>query len=144
MSRPFLWLVVALAAAPARLKELGYLDPPVDRQHELRRTISAAVYASLLFLPVLVYGFGKGWPTAWILFGVLDGAALLFFAGSGLWAARELWNIRHPGPAMPAAGLEATAATSPPHDARLEAAPLAPPATADSGDDEPAPPPAGG
>lgn len=102
MNRSVLWLVLAVLAAPAfaflvyrAAQELGFLDPPINRQHELRRTISLAVYAFLIFLPVLVYGFGKRWPRAWVIFGFLDGAALLFFAGSGLWAARELWRIRH-------------------------------------------------
>lgn len=103
MTRPFVWLAIAIAASPAiawlvyRLaRGLGFLEPPLDRQHELRRTIVLAIYALLLFLPVLFYGFEKGWPRAWVLFGFVDGAALLFFAGSGLWAGRELWRIRHP------------------------------------------------
>src|SRR6476646_3589399 len=108
MARPFLWLAVAVAAAPAfawivyRLaKGLGFLEPPADRQHELRRTIIVAIYALLLFLPVLFYGIEKRWPRAWIIFGVVDGAALLFFAASGAWAARALWKIRHPEPVIP-------------------------------------------
>ena len=59
MARPFLWLAVAFVAAPGfawivyRLaKGLGFLEPPSDRQHELRRTIIVAIYALLLFLPV--------------------------------------------------------------------------------------------
>lgn len=111
MSGPFLWLVLAILAAPAlaflayrAAQELGFLEPPIDRQHELRRTISLAVYAFLIFLPVLVYGFGKRWPRAWVIFGFLDGAALLFFAGSGIWAARELWRIRHPEIVLPPPG----------------------------------------
>jgi hypothetical protein len=110
MTRPFLWLAVALAAAPAfawivyRLaKGLGFLDPPADRQHELRRSIVVAIYAFLLFLPVLFYGFEKGWPRAWVIFGIVDGLALLFFAASGAWAARALWRLRHPAPALPEA-----------------------------------------
>lgn len=102
MTRPFLWMALAVAAAPAfaylvyRLaKGLGFLEAPIDRQHELRRTIVLAVYAFLLFLPVLFYGFEKRWPRAWVLFGFVDGLALLFFAGSGLWAARSLWKLRH-------------------------------------------------
>jgi len=96
-------LVLVTAPAIAFLvyrgaRELGFLEPPVDRQHELRRTIMLAVYALLLFLPVLVFGFGKRLPRAWVIFGILDGAALLFFAGSGAWAARELWALRHPEP----------------------------------------------
>jgi len=108
MARPFLWLTVAVAAAPGfawivyRLaKGLGFLEPPADRQHELRRTIVVAIYALLLFLPVLFYGIEKRWPRAWIIFGVVDGVALLFFAASGAWAARALWKIRHPEPVFP-------------------------------------------
>ncbi|MEO8188796.1 MAG: hypothetical protein ABI682_00525 [Acidobacteriota bacterium] len=107
LTRPFLWMAVALAAAPAfaylvyRLaKGLGFLEPPVDRQHELRRTIVVAIYAFLLFLPVLFYGFEKRWPRAWVLFGFVDGLALLFFAASGLWAGRSLWKLRHSGPEL--------------------------------------------
>ena len=108
MTRPFLWLAVAVAAAPAfawivyRLaRGLGFLEPPADRQHELRRTIVVAVYAFLLFLPVLFYGFEKRWPRAWVIFGIVDGLALLFFAASGAWAARTLWRLRHPEPVLP-------------------------------------------
>jgi hypothetical protein len=110
MTRPFLWLAVAVAAAPAfawlvyRLaRGLGFLEPPADRQHELRRTIVVAVYAFLLFLPVLFYGFEKGWPRAWVIFGIVDGLALLFFAASGAWAARTLWRLRHPEPVLDSA-----------------------------------------
>ena len=46
MKNPALWFLVALLAAPAagylvyRLaRGLGFLDPPIDLQHELRRTI---------------------------------------------------------------------------------------------------------
>ncbi len=111
MSRPFVWLAVAVAAAPAfawivyRLaKGLGFLEPPSDRQHELRRTIVVAVYAFLLFLPVLFYGFEKRWPRAWVIFGIIDGLALAFFAASGIWSARALWKLRHPGPVLPEPG----------------------------------------
>jgi hypothetical protein len=102
MSRPALWLLVALLAAPAggyfvyRLaKALGFLDPPVDRQHELRRAILVSLYCFLLFLPVFLYGFGSGWPRAWIIFGIFVALALVFFAAGGLWAAVQLWRIRH-------------------------------------------------
>jgi hypothetical protein len=108
MTRPFLWLAVALAAAPAfawivyRLaRGLGFLEPPADRQHELRRSIVVAIYAFLLFLPVLFYGFEKRWPRAWVIFGVVDGLALLFFAASGAWAARALWKLRHAEAVLP-------------------------------------------
>ena len=113
MTRPFLWLAVALCAAPAfawivyRLAQgLGFLEPPADRQHELRRTIVVAIYAFLLFLPVLLYGFDKRWPRAWVIFGVVDGLALVFFAASGVWAARALWTLRHPPLVLPEPGAE--------------------------------------
>jgi hypothetical protein len=103
MMRPVLWLLIGIAAAPPaaylvyRLaRALGFLEPPLDRQHELRRTIVLALYAFLAFLPVLIYGFGRGWPRAWILFGVANGLALVFFAASGIWAGVELWKLRHP------------------------------------------------
>ena len=121
MARPFLWLVVAIVAAPGfawivyRLaKGLGFLEPPSDRQHELRRTIIVAIYALLLFLPVLFYGIEKRWPRAWIIFGIVDGAALLFFAASGAWAARALWKIRHPEPVIPS--IESMEEPQPAHD----------------------------
>lgn len=97
------WMLFALLAAPAiaylvfRLaKVLGFLEPPADEQHRLRRTIVLALYAFLVFLPVLLYGFERRWPRAWVIFGVLNGAALLFFAGGGIWAAVRLWRLRHP------------------------------------------------
>ncbi len=103
MSRPVLWMLLALVAAPPiaylvyRLAAgLGFLEPPIDKQHEQRRTIIVALYTFLLFLPVLIYGFEKGWPRAWIIFGIVNGLALLFFAASGIWAARRLWKLRHP------------------------------------------------
>ncbi len=116
-------MALALAAAPAfaylvyRLaKGLGFLEPPIDRQHELRRTIVLAVYAFLLFLPVLFYGYEKRWPRAWVLFGFVDGLALIFFARSGLWAARSLWTLRHsdvlPTGASPLSGDAAALADS--------------------------------
>ena len=119
MSRPVLWMLLALVVASPiaylvyRLaRGLGFLEPPIDKQHEHRRTIIIALYAFLLFLPVLIYGFEKGWPRAWILFGIVNGLVLLFFAASGVWAARQLWRLRHPD-AMP------SPAESPP-EARLE------------------------
>jgi hypothetical protein len=113
MKRPFLWLAIAVAAAPVfawvvyRLaKGLGFLDPPMNREHELRRTIVVAIYAFFLFLPVLFYGFEKRWPRAWVIFGFVDGLALLIFASSGVWSAWKLWRIRHPDlEAAPASGL---------------------------------------
>jgi hypothetical protein len=103
MSRSALWLLVTILAAPAagyfvyRLaRGLGFLDPPVDRQHELRRTILVSLYCFLLFLPAGIYGFEKGWPRVWILFGILLSLTLVFFAAGGILAAVRLWRIRHP------------------------------------------------
>jgi hypothetical protein len=105
MSRSALWLLVTVLAAPAagyfvyRLaRGLGFLDPPVDRQHELRRTILVSLYCFLLFLPAGIYGFEKGWPRVWILFGILLSLTLVFFAAGGILAAVRLWRIRHPDP----------------------------------------------
>lgn len=132
LTRPFLWMGFAVLAAPAfaylvyRLaKGLGFLEPPMNRQHELRRTIVLAVYAFLLFLPVLFYGFEKRWPRAWVLFGFVDGLALLFFAASGMWAARSLWKLRHA--ALPSNGAAAAAAVPAEAAALGEAALDAPP-----------------
>ena len=88
MTRPFIWLAIAVAASPAfawivyRLaKELGFLDPPMNRRARAPpRTIVVAIYAFFLFLPVLFYGFEKRWPRAWVLFGFVDGLALAVFA----------------------------------------------------------------
>jgi hypothetical protein len=106
-------LVLALLATPAltylvyRLaKGLGFLDPPSDRQHEYRRTILTALFAFLLFLPILLFGYANDWPRVWRIFGVVNGLALIFFAGMGALAARRLWRLRHPG-GDAAAGKEA-------------------------------------
>jgi len=103
---PMRWMLLALILAPViayfvyRLaKELGFLDPPANKQHEHRRAIAAALYAFLLFLPTLIYGYEKGWPRAWILFGIFNTLALMFFAVSGVWSARQLWRLRHPNDA---------------------------------------------
>ncbi len=103
MSRSALWLLVTILAAPAAgyfvyrvARGLGFLEPPVDRQHELRRTILVSLYCFLLFLPAGIYGFEKGWPRVWILFGILLSLALVFFAAGGILAAVRLWRIRHP------------------------------------------------
>jgi hypothetical protein len=108
MNRPLLWLLVMLLGAPAagyllfRLaRGLGFLDPPVDRQHEMRRTILVSLYCFLLLLPVGIYGFEKGWPRAWVLFGVVVSLALVFFSAGGIWAALRLWRLRHPELAKP-------------------------------------------
>jgi len=96
-------MLLAVIAAPViayfvyRLaRGLGFLDPPVDKQHEYRREIIVALYSFLLFLPVLLYGYEKGWPRAWILFGIFNVLALIFFSVSGVWSARRLWRLRHP------------------------------------------------
>ncbi|HTD53559.1 MAG TPA: hypothetical protein VK780_11090 [Thermoanaerobaculia bacterium] len=111
MNNAALWFLVAILVAPAAsyfvyrvARGLGFLDPPVDRQHELRRTILVSIYCFLLFLPVGIYGFEKGWPRVWILFGILLSLTLVFFAAGGILAGLRLWKIRHP----PAPGLESS------------------------------------
>lgn len=103
MSPAFAAMLLALVVAPAvaylvyRLaRGLGFLDPPADKQHEHRRAIVIALYALLVFLPVLLHGFEKRWPPAWILFGIASGAALVVFAFVGIRAAIALWKLRHP------------------------------------------------
>ncbi len=95
--------LLALVAAPAvtyfiyRLaRGLGFLDPPVSKEHEYRRTVSAALYAFLLFLPIFFYGYEKGWPRVWRIFAVVNGVVLLFFAVIGTGTAVRLWRLRHP------------------------------------------------
>ena len=109
-------LALALLVAPAlawgvyRLaRELGFLDPPWNPEHEERRTIIASLYAFLLFVCVFLYGFASSWPRVWIVFGVANALALVFFAAIGLRAVRRLWRLRHPTPeaAPPAAGASA-------------------------------------
>jgi hypothetical protein len=103
MTRSALWLLVAIAASPAiayliyRLaRELGFLEPPLDQQHEYRRSIVLSIYCFLLFLPVLLFGFDRGWPRVWVLFGIVNVLALLTFGFFGVWAAMRLWKLRHP------------------------------------------------
>ena len=107
MSRPVLLLVLAIVAAPAvgylvfRLaRELGFLDPPTNREHELKRTITLALYTLLLFLSIFLFGWGKGWPRVWIIFAVINGLALVAFAVIGIIAGTRLWKLRHPEPAV--------------------------------------------
>ena len=103
MSPAIAVLVAALVAAPVvaflvyRLaRGLGFLDPPADKQHEHRRTIVVALYALLLFLPVLFFGFEKRWPGAWVLFGIATGLALAVTSAVGIRSAFALWRLRHP------------------------------------------------
>jgi hypothetical protein len=114
MRRPGLLLLGAVLASPVAAylvyraaKGLGFLEPPVDRQHELRRAILAALYALLIFLPVFLFGWERRWPRVWILFGVVSGLALTFFAVSGIVSARSLWRLRHPPAPIEAADPEA-------------------------------------
>lgn len=117
MTRPMRWLILAVVLAPAaawgiyRLaKELGFLDPPWNAEHEQRRTIVVALFAFLLLLPIFLFGWAAAWPRVWAMFGVVNGAALLVFAVLGLTAVRRLWRLRHPAadpapvPAAPAGG----------------------------------------
>lgn len=103
MSRPWLLFLLALLVTPPlaylvfRLaKGLGFLDPPASKEQEYRRTVSAALYAFLLFLPIFIYGYEKGWPRVWVFFAILNGIALFFFAGIGIQTGRLLWKLRHP------------------------------------------------
>lgn len=103
MTRPMRLFVLSLLAAPAlsyavyRLAQgLGFMDPPWNKEHEYRRTIIAALYAILLFLPVLLFGYANAWPRVWWIFGVVNGLALLAFAAMGCAATVRLWRLRHP------------------------------------------------
>jgi hypothetical protein len=108
MTRQLFWVLVAIAISPLvawgiyRLsKELGFLDPPVDKQHELRRAIIVSLYCFLLLLPALLFGFERGWPRIWILFAVVNLLALGFFGVAGVLSVIRLWKIRHPEPELP-------------------------------------------
>ena len=108
MSAQILLLVVILLASPALAylvyrvaRELGFLDPPVNREHELKRTILLGLYALLLVLPVFLFGYARRWPRLWIVFGVFSGLALVFFGVSAALAARRLWILRHPPLSIP-------------------------------------------
>lgn len=121
MSRPMMFFVLALVAAPAiaylviRLaRELGFLDPPMNAEHEQKRTIVLALYALLLFLSIFLFGWGRGWPRAWIIFAVVNGLALAVFATIGVIAGARLWKLRHPEPAAPLVEAEPEAAEQPP------------------------------
>jgi hypothetical protein len=103
MSRSLLAVLLAVCAAPAaaflvyRLaRGFGFLEPPADKQQEYRRTIVVALYSLLLFLQALIFGFEKGWPRAWILFGIATGLVFAVCAAVGVWSAIALWRLRHP------------------------------------------------
>jgi hypothetical protein len=102
MSRSMAFFALAILAAPAFsylafrvARELGFLDPPINPEHEQRRTVVLALYALLLFLSIFLFGWGKGWPRAWIIFGVVNGLALLVFSAIGIVAGFRLWKLRH-------------------------------------------------
>src|ERR1700693_5701878 len=103
MSRSLLTVLLPVCAAPAEpfliyrlARGLGFLEPPADKQHEYRRTIVVALYSLLLFLQALFLGFERGWPQAWILFGIATGLVFAVCAAVGIWAALALWRLRHP------------------------------------------------
>jgi len=103
MTRAMRLFILAMLAAPVftyfvyRLaRGLGFLEPAVDKQHEYRRTILTALFAFLLFLPIMLFGFANDWPRMWRIFGVVNGLALAFFALMGGLAALRLWRLRHP------------------------------------------------
>lgn len=119
MTRAWRYFVLALVAAPAlawgvhRLaKQLGFLDPPWNAEHEERRTIIASLYAFLLFLCVFLFGYANAWPRVWAVFGIVNALALVFFAALGLGAVRRLWRLRHPV-AEDRGGMAAPAAEAP-------------------------------
>lgn len=123
MTRPWRFLVLALLAAPAltfavyRLaKGLGFLDPPWNKEHEYRRTIIAAVYAILLFLPIFLFGYTNAWPRVWWIFGVINALALVAFAAMGCAAVVRLWRLRHPERAASPEELASDGATPPSDD----------------------------
>jgi hypothetical protein len=105
MTRPWKFFVLALVLAPVlawgvyRLaKELGFLDPPWNPEHEERRTIIAALYALMLSLCVFLFGYANAWPRVWAAFGVVNAVSLVFFAAVGVRAILRLWKLRHPAP----------------------------------------------
>jgi len=119
MTRPWKYFVLALVLTPVlawgvyRLaRELGFLDPPWNAEHEERRTIVAALYALMLALCVFLFGFANAWPRVWAAFGIVNAVALVFFAGVGLRAIVRLWKLRHPA-AAPVAAPEDPAADEP-------------------------------
>jgi hypothetical protein len=120
MTRPWKFFVLALVLAPLlawavyRLaKELGFLDPPWNPEHEERRTIIAALYALMLSLCVFLFGFANAWPRVWAAFGVVNALSLVFFTAIGVRAILRLWKLRHPSPGP----LPETTASEEPADA---------------------------
>jgi hypothetical protein len=114
MSRAGFLLLAAILAAPVLAylvyflaRGLGFLEPPRSREQELKRAVLAAVYALLVFFPVFVFGAERRWPPAWLAFGVVCGAALVYFSVSGVTSAAALWKLRHSDPGFPAAGSDA-------------------------------------
>ena len=108
MSRQAFLLLAAVIVSPAAAylvyraaKELGFLDPPANREQALRREILAAIYALLIFLPVFLFGWERRFPRVWVAFGVVTGAALVFFAVGGAMAARALWKLRRDAAPVP-------------------------------------------
>jgi hypothetical protein len=105
MTRAWKFFVLALVLAPVlawgvyRLaKELGFLDPPWNPEHEERRTIIAALYAVMLSLCVFLFGYANAWPRVWAAFGVVNALSLVFFVAVGVRAILRLWRLRHPAP----------------------------------------------
>ena len=105
MTRPWKFFILALVLAPVfawgvyRLaKELGFLDPPWNPEHEERRTIIAALYAVMLSLCVFLFGYANAWPRVWAVFGIVNALSLVFFLGVGVRAILRLWRLRHPAP----------------------------------------------
>jgi len=103
MTRAMRLFVLALLVAPVFTffvyrvaRGLGFLDPPRDRQQEYRRTILTALFAFVLFLPILLFGFANDWPRIRRIFGILNAVALAVFALIGGVAALRLWRLRHP------------------------------------------------
>lgn len=108
MTRPWKFFVLALVLAPVlawgvyRLaRELGFLDPPWNAEHEERRTIIAALYALMLSLCVFLFGYANAWPRVWAAFGIVNALSLVFFAAVGARSIVRLWKLRHPTAPLP-------------------------------------------
>jgi hypothetical protein len=131
MNRSMALFLLAILAAPAMAylvfriaRDLGFLDAPINAEHEQRRTIVLALYALLLFLSIFLFGWGKGWPRAWIIFGVVNGLALIAFAVIGIVAGIRLWKLRHEQ--VPGVGDQVSGAGGEPPEAPADRDPLAP------------------